>query len=441
MTAIKTKSLSIIAADIIMRDFADLTGNSSYYLTLGKTTPWANDAAPSTPSDTVLDEIGVWNSMIFAKKITGNDVSLVVRRHDWAANTIYTSYTHLSDLQSNANAQYYIVTSDFNVYKCIDNNNGGPSTVEPTYTNPAYVNRTIDNYVWKYLYTVSRAQRHRFLTDEWLPIRDLTVDDGSVQWDVQEASVDGAVNAIIITNPGSGYTNTANVTITILGDGESAAAVVTLNTVSNTVNSVIMTNPGRDYSNAVATISGGAGSGALVVPILSPFGGHGSDIVEELGASTIMINIRVRDTESDLIPVGNDFRQVSIVHNPTNFGTSNIANASAISQVMTVYLLGSGTSYVDDEFVYQGASLAGSTFSGRVSNFDSPNNKLRLANTSGTISAALLLGANSTASRFVSSTVDPGLTKYSGNILYIDNTIPVTRNSDQTEDLKIAITF
>ena len=52
-------------------------------------------------------------------------------------------------------ANFYVMNSERNVYKCLDNNNNDSgSTVEPTGTDTIVLS-TADGYKWKYMYTLS----------------------------------------------------------------------------------------------------------------------------------------------------------------------------------------------------------------------------------------------------------------------------------------------
>ena len=64
---------------------------------------------------------------------------------------------------------YYVVTSEFKVYKCLNNNNATASTEEPTSTSSAPFTTT-DGYVWKYMYSVSASDFEKFKTDDYIPI-------------------------------------------------------------------------------------------------------------------------------------------------------------------------------------------------------------------------------------------------------------------------------
>jgi len=175
--------------------FLESVSEPSYtvlYLTYGKVDAWAN-SAPDTPAITTQSELQLWNSMIGGKRIFGNDVSLVIPRYNWTANTTYYAYDDTAiDLY---NQRYYVVTSNFDVYKCLANGYTSNtmtavvtqeiitnSTVEPTAVNPGTITETSDGYVWKYLYSIPDSDQMRFMTDSYIPIKKLTNDNGSLQW-------------------------------------------------------------------------------------------------------------------------------------------------------------------------------------------------------------------------------------------------------------------
>lgn len=438
--AINNKALSICAAEQLIESVSE-PANTRLYLAVGKIDPWDDDAAPPQPGDSVQEKINIWKNLHFAKKITGNDMCLVAPRYNWTQNTIYLSYTHQSaNLFGNT---FYVMTSAFNVYKCLDNNRGANSSIEPSYTNPSITSRTSDGYLWKFLYTVRRGDRLRFMTDDWLPVRRLTMDDGTTQFDTQDAAVPGSINAIIVANGGAGFYPNVNVIATITGDGSNARANVVVDANTNTVNYIVVSAAGADYSYANVVITANSTASGVVANVtIAPFGGHGSNPVDELGASTVMINIRLKGTENSKVQVGNDFRQVSIIRDPTlRSDTTQLASNTVILNVMDINLAGSGSNYVSDEWVYQGGSLADFTFKGKVVYFTATGNLIELANTEGTISSSSLIGDTSAATRFVTDFSNTELEPYSGDVLYIDNIVPINRSSEQTDDIKIAIGF
>ena len=441
MTALRTKSIRIDSAEQFREQVSE-ADPTNLYITIGKNTPWANgDSYPNTAVESINDQNAVWKNMIGGRKITGNDIALVTKRFNWTANTVYTQYDDRANNLLNDSTQFYVLTDDYNVYKCLFNNNGANSTQKPTYTTFNNISTEADGYIWKYMYTLNTNDRRRFLTDEWMPVKKLTTDDASPQWGVQSAAVDGSMEIILVEDGGSNYSNTSNASVIIYGDGSGATATAYLNLVSRVVDNVIVTSSGTGYTFANVTVTGSSGTGAICRAIMSPILGHGSQPVYELGASTVMINARINADEQGKIPVTNEFRQIAIIKDPYIFGTVNTFSNVAFTQLTTLSLSGSGPEYTNDEWVFQGTSLTTSTFAGRVFNWDTGNGKLQLTETFGVPTARNLNGTVSGAARFVTQITNPDLKSRSGQVIYIDNIEPVSRSLDQTEDLTIIIKF
>lgn len=439
MASVYSKNLEVYNAEAFKHDIANTETN--LYLTIGKVTAWPNDAAPpqTNSSVTVFNEI--YKNMIGAKLITGNDVYHVIPRIDWQANTSYSAYDHCTCsllLYDYPNVKFYVVTSDWNVYKCLGNNNGGLSTVMPTSTLTTGTTTTADNYIWKYMYTISPAEQLKFTTPEYMPVKTLVSNDNSLQWQVQNNAVEGAVSSVKMINKGTGYTSA---TITWSGDGSDFNAFPIL--ANNTIDRIVIDDPGRNYTYLDITISGN-GSNAVARAMISPPGGHGSDPLYELGGAYLMINPRMRGSEGGAIPVTNEFRQIAIIKDPKDRVTGNVFANTIASQVTTITVTGvSDTQFQKDEIVYQGLSFAGATFTGTVLDWDTTGNTnfLVLTNTTGTPTERTIIGLTSGAQRFPTSFTFPELRNYSGKLIYTDNLSPVARASDQTEDFKVIIKF
>ena len=101
---------------------------------------------------------------------------------------------------------YYVLTEDFNVYKCLDNNNNARSTDKPLGTSTSPIS-TADGYVWKFMYNVPINLRSKFLSEDQMPV---------VSALSNQFYSNGAMDSIIINNKGTGYTSA---TISVVGDG------------------------------------------------------------------------------------------------------------------------------------------------------------------------------------------------------------------------------
>lgn len=208
----------------------------NHYVFIGRARPWPtdlladppiSDIAPPLPLDTVNGDYRAWDAMLGLKKVTSAQVSLVIPRHNWdtSGETVYAQYDaddpnlflHPTpqDIIDASGGGYvagpiYVMTDEFHVFKCLDNNNGSKSVDKPTLPvgSPWEVN-TPDGYKWKFMYTVSPSLIESFLTDKWIPVRNVgaptVADDGSTQWDVENDAVSGAIDAIHITEAGTGY--------------------------------------------------------------------------------------------------------------------------------------------------------------------------------------------------------------------------------------------
>jgi len=197
---------------------SDATGllNTNMYLFIGKVTAWADDTAPPTPTDSVSNTVyNHWRDMIAAKKIGAVDVSHVMPRYNWTSGSNYFAYNHANNALFDQ--QFYVMTDDYNVYKCLANNNsGGTSTTKPSGTGASIIT-TADSYKWKFMYQVSASRALKFVTPSYVPTQRVrkangavaNTTDSSFQYDVEIAantSGNGAVEVVHVSTAGSGYT-------------------------------------------------------------------------------------------------------------------------------------------------------------------------------------------------------------------------------------------
>ncbi len=176
MPSYTSEKLAFNNAEQFKESFYEPEPTTLGYVFIGNHIPWTNEDSPDSIIDSVKDEKSVWDNMYAAKRVTGNDVELVVPRIDWTGNTKYRQYDdtiELSSLLSSNTTQnlkpMYVVNTDRNVYLCLCNNVSSNSTVEPSGQNLTAngIIETSDGYLWKYLYNVRPS--NRFLTTNWIP--------------------------------------------------------------------------------------------------------------------------------------------------------------------------------------------------------------------------------------------------------------------------------
>ena len=179
---------------------------SVYYLFIGKTAPHTTDTVGNapTPLNTVTDTTyDPWPSMIAMKRVNEADERFLTKRYNWANNTFFEEYNDRT-VGLDDKRFYVLQNDDFNVYKVIDNNSGANSIVKPTGTSTDIIS-TSDGYRWKYMFSLSSAERNRFMSPDFIPVKKIDTDDSSNQFSVQTAAANGAINHVKVTANGSGY--------------------------------------------------------------------------------------------------------------------------------------------------------------------------------------------------------------------------------------------
>ena len=485
MPAIITDRFRIHNSEQFQEAFSETSGNVMYlgigrpqaFATStrgdGRTNNEGSDTAPLTPGDNRNAQSFPFDDLLACKRITASDVTFAIPRRNWVTGTTYDIYRHdygdritgtttaqtsNSGVSNLADANFYVLTTDRNVYKCLDNDGNTASTVEPTGTSTT-VQTLADGYKWKYMYTLSASQQSNFLSTDFMAVETNST--------VSSAAVDGAIDIIRIKTPGSGGANGTHTNIDIRGDGSGGKCSVTV--AGGVVTAVTVTTAGTGYtfgtvSNAQIVAAGATSlTGAELDVIIPPKGGHGKNAVEELGGFYVMLNTSLEGTESGNsgdVTVANDFRKITLIRDPLSAGSA--ATATTLRGTKAINLTGVSGSYVVDEKITQSSTGA----VGKVVEWDSSNNILYYIQTrhtdegidsngnqtafSGTNAVTGAGGATGTPTTSTSTINNVSFTSGysaseidadSGDILYIENRAPITRAADQTENIKLVIEF
>ena len=216
----------------------------------------------------------------------------------------------------------------------------------------------------------------------------------------------------------------------------------------NAVTAINITAKGSGYTFANIAITGGGGSNAAANATLAPGLGHGVDPISELGAFFVAINTQLTGAGgagSDLT-VGNDFRQISLIKDPTNFGTTTVSTAATLKAMKYLDFATTGDvqNFTVDDVITGGSSGA----KGFVVDIDTVNGYIYYAqnsktgytsfSNSETVSGALggsgaLAGSNAVG--------NPEVDRDSGKMLFLENRTPINRTATQIEDIKLIIEF
>lgn len=316
--------------------------------------------------------------------------------------------------------------------------------------------------------------------------------------------------------------------VTITGDGSGAVALAKVNSTLNinAIANIQMLSVGSGYTYADVLITGNTGfvtnattnsyitQSATARAVLSPKGGHGSDVLNELFANRIGISVTLANTESATLSVENDFRQVGLLKDPKFTGgvlsisttttpitaTSIITGANSgatarvdsidsssivVSNIVGFFVSGedvtseaggnvtistvtqptttfrqtykytgsitSGPGIAEDEVVSQAGipNTVATVLTGLVSGngtIEVTNQRGNFEISEGTVGSAGFVDksfrgtTNETVFRLLASS-EPEIVDGSGEILYVENFSPVTRNANQSETFRLIIEF
>lgn len=488
-----------------------------------------------TPSDaerTQEEENSVKSALLAMKKLNDRDITVGFRSIIWTSNQVYVEYSDRTNL---TDQNFYVITSENNVYKCIDNNGNSSSTIEPTGTDPLELIATDDGYLWKYMFTIENALLRKFNVQGYYPI--------SSNEQVKQAAVPGAIDKIVIDDRGSGYTPNAQIPIYVFGDGDqNSTATIDIENTSETgeIRTVAITSGGSGYDQVLNAESvrptpvlirqtasqiqgasnstpetqlafgwaevnqsgeivnidvviqgsgyqeGGAtvtqsscvayaqtnslgeidrviieyrgrnftlgtgfiineqGSGCVLVPIIPPTGGHGSNPEKELYSNALLFNARFAyDEEGGDFTTENDFRTVGIIENPRSTLTGEIATSRTLSNKEVINITGTNANDFQNDEV-----LIGRSSGARATIIDSPDSTtLRVirddvqSNTLPFQDNETIEGSELGNTAIISSKNPAEYVPYSGEILFVNNRLPITRSPNQIETVNFILEF
>lgn len=437
MSSIISNSLRILNSET----FAKRISEQPTYLFIGKDTAWADEELPDVPTESTKDLTQLYKNMLAIKRVTSDTLTSVIQRINWTSNSVFDAFDDklnmVDDRKANGTRyRYYALTDEFNVYKCLSNNNGAASTTKPT-SQQITEFKTPDGYIWKYMYTIRSTDVFSFLTQDWMPVYTITANDGSSQWQVQENAVDGGIHDIVVKTGGANYNPAIPPTVVITGDGTGATAQATVHPISGAITRILITNPGSGYTVATATLTNvGSGNGCTAVPIIAPVGGHGKDAKLELGGVNKMIKMALSGSEGGEFPT-TTFRQAGLLYKPMSneLGSKiTVATTNGFKAGETVTGDTTGATGVirlvddNDRTLWIDSVVGAFIQSETIDSTDISAAIERVENNANLV----MVSAVSSVANIVDRT---------GEFMYISNREAITRNETQTEEVRFIIGF
>lgn len=434
------------------------------YATVGRPQEWSSttntavtDSLPPIPVDTVqTTAFDCWRSMLGAKRLFAANTHHVIPRVNWTANTVYDQYDDLVPL---ANLTYYVLditVEPYRVYKCLWNNLGAPSTASPSDTlgDVPDATATGDGYVWQYMYSLS-STTDKFLTTNWMPVyTNAVVQNNAVLFAGQIPTA--APLTILASGANYDYAvpvDRGDITVTITGDGTGATshrenAVITGGTL--TALNLVAGGLGYTQVTSINVYQAGASS-ATVRAIIPPYPNHGWDPIHELGAHHLMTVIHLVGSEADKLSIDNDFRQVGVLINPEVLDANDVpipATANFYRQTCDLTLSSNTMAFIADDIITNISKTPTPTGIVVDAVLDTNSNVVirttainRAGSTIPFAAADAIKCDNTDAEGIILSVSSPELRLYSGQLVYLNNRTPVTRQGEFTETIKIIFPF
>ena len=305
----------------------------------------------------------------------------------------------------------------------------------------------------------------------WVPVRfeDFGLSDSEISalidpnrkeaYGLAKINAQGTIDSpgdVIVIDGGSGYT--ADSEVKIVQSSTIAYGTVT----DGVISSIKITNAGKNHRSAtvIPVHAHSSGTDFKGVAQISPINGHGSDAKKELNANAIFINNRVTATPNTAeLAAGlqtldfsrtNDFRQVGLIQGPRGISTVEDSPAPFINDEtanakysLTVNEIDTSVAdnVVADTLIIGNQSGA----TGRVVDvFTSGGNKVIRYNKTGVSDFRVsenILATGLSGNHRISSVTNPEVDVFTGDILFINNSEPISRDEDQSETVNFIITF
>lgn len=243
-----------------------LYARSDLFYFLGKIDSWGYPDSPPSQQfdggpDSSVQDVSIRDNILYMQKVAQTDASLVVPYFAWNYGTVYTQWDDSKEMKG---TNFYCITPDYNVYKCLYNNFGADSTVSPA-GRSMFPFTTEDGYIWKYMFQVPLFKRSKFFSSNFIPVQRALSDTFFGR---------GAIEQIVITNGGEGYYSNQLTSITVTDTGHTTGSGATAKVASVDSNGRItgftITNPGTDYfAGAIAKVVSTNGNSADITPVFN----------------------------------------------------------------------------------------------------------------------------------------------------------------------------
>jgi hypothetical protein len=482
MTAIITNNLRKKSCSSFLNDFILNSSENDLFIGLGKSDKWADVGSLSEdqsnfpvplPQNVDLDNQNALDNLISLVRVS--NASTLVPRNKWKSGRVYKAYDSSDpltfDLEGNSYPCYMTVNNK--TYICLENNSDASSTIPPdltysTFDTSDHVHVGSDGYIWAYLQT--NLIESPFYSNEFNPV----VDDLS-DTTASKSATGGLLHRLKVVNGGSGLVGTENIYLNYVTEGNVAETRIELRSDSRfsvvfsggSISSIQYNDIKADAILNVrkASIEVFNSSNTTRVfdveinPLIAPANGYGASVKNDLPAFYAGFHSKFQSSVDGETLVDTPFRQVSLIRNPERNTTTATAGDSgsvysdteAMDACDYIQVNSIAQDYPAGSIISQEGSLARAYLdktelgTNRLHFHRNSNTEVNYTpfNTSDnvTITSTDLVTSETINGTDVLAIVDAEYIHGSGEVMFIDNRKRITRNWDQTEDVKIVIQF
>lgn len=485
MSAIITNNFRRNSCEVFLDD---VQNSNQYYIGLGKSDPWpydyindidedASTYSVPLPNSTIVEDQDVLDNLLALVKVSRSDT--LIPRNGWKSGRKYKVYDTGDPLLFEFENDEYpcFTTINNNVYVCLDNNGGQESTSQPVssydqFQDTTHVYVAPDGYVWAFVQ--NNDIDSPFYTAEFIPINE-DITDTATQILARDAT--GGLIYNFITVGGNDILQ-GNETIILSGVDVNGANIPDIDLTNDLrfetsfssgsvtveyTNKDIPNNALLAYKKASITVYNSSNEvlDFLIRPLVAPTDGFGSRPKSEFPSFYAGCQAAFEGNVDGEALVDSLFRQISLIKNP---GRDDSGPSSGDD----------GSQYADEEaldaldyIVYEesvsildlpvGSIITQSSTGARayLDQIDTLENRIYFHKNSdvqvnynifsddGEIVVTSPDGVQTMtlASNEINSIINSEYTHDTGEVYFVDHRKKITRNLDQTENVKIVIQF
>lgn len=428
--------------------------NGNFYLGIGKQTPWDNPSAPDAPDVSPISMSQALDDVTCFLRLNSSNMRLGFEAHEWTTGTVYSQYDPSIDQLDYPTPSYVVVGGSF-IYRCLDNNNDAPSTVEPFGTNGGIIELS-DGYIWKYIGTISNSELFEFGTSTFAPVPQsgtLAEEDLSV----------GSISTFgSLTSSATPFDELDDIATVVYGDGSGASATARVSILGGqkTITGLFASNGGSLYTDAfaVAYNNDAPGTGCTLevdldagaidsITVLQ----SGEDYVE----ATVLIIGDGSGAEAEAIISSGQIAAINVTNGGSDYTWARAfvipGTAGAVARAIMAPVGGHGSnlpSELNASTLLISATLASSLNNYIPTDTGGVDGSFRQVTLVSNIQPQSGTPRNQAAyigpSHIEYNNADAELDKYqqgTGFVLYMNNIVAVTHTATQEEIIKISITF